>query len=287
MARGNQSIASCPHGRASSLFRHVYLGAMAKKTGRAGDKHISYPAPGVTGCPGRLASTKPWRRCLDRPRAPKADRVSNDQVSILDTAPSPIWPICAAGWAPPKGRSWSFTDALREVERRVQGLGAMMPGSGDCKNPRIDVLGSGSSAWYDPMYFPRSWVGPDRPHGLQAMACGTEGRGVATTTSELIASRFPSDGDSRSRLRHAPATRPALRTTPRSRAPQFRDYLAATLVRCQFAHLLDQKSPTWRTAAPCSTHSLVLLCTEVCDGNTHSHDNMFFILAGCAGGRLK
>jgi hypothetical protein len=25
-------------------------------------------------------------------------------------------------------------------------------------------------------------------------------------------------------------------------------------------------------------HSLVLLCTEICDGNTHLHDNMPFVL---------
>ena len=34
-------------------------------------------------------------------------------------------------------------------------------------------------------------------------------------------------------------------------------------------------------------HSLVLLCTEVCDGNTHVHDDMPFILAGGGGGTIR
>ncbi|MBT9554465.1 MAG: hypothetical protein IV100_00495, partial [Myxococcales bacterium] len=33
-------------------------------------------------------------------------------------------------------------------------------------------------------------------------------------------------------------------------------------------------------------NSLVLLCSEVSDGNTHLHDDMPFLLAGQAGGRL-
>ena len=33
--------------------------------------------------------------------------------------------------------------------------------------------------------------------------------------------------------------------------------------------------------------SLVVLCSEVSDGNTHSHDNMPFVLAGRAGGAIS
>jgi len=33
--------------------------------------------------------------------------------------------------------------------------------------------------------------------------------------------------------------------------------------------------------------SVVMLCTEVCDGNTNLHDNMPFIVAGRAGGRIS
>ena len=34
-------------------------------------------------------------------------------------------------------------------------------------------------------------------------------------------------------------------------------------------------------------NSLVFLCTEVCDGNTHNHDNMPFILAGGGSGTVR
>ncbi len=33
-------------------------------------------------------------------------------------------------------------------------------------------------------------------------------------------------------------------------------------------------------------HSLVLLCTEICDGNTHLHDDMPFVLAGGGNGAI-
>jgi hypothetical protein len=34
-------------------------------------------------------------------------------------------------------------------------------------------------------------------------------------------------------------------------------------------------------------NSLCLLCTEICDGNTHLHDNMPFVLAGRVGGAIS
>jgi hypothetical protein len=34
-------------------------------------------------------------------------------------------------------------------------------------------------------------------------------------------------------------------------------------------------------------NSLVLLCTEICDGNTHLHDDMPFLLAGGGAGTIK
>ena len=34
-------------------------------------------------------------------------------------------------------------------------------------------------------------------------------------------------------------------------------------------------------------NSVVLLCSEISDGNSHSHDDMPFVLAGGAGGALR
>ena len=34
-------------------------------------------------------------------------------------------------------------------------------------------------------------------------------------------------------------------------------------------------------------HSICLLVTKVCDGNTHLHDNMPFVLGGRGGGAIK
>jgi hypothetical protein len=69
---------------------------------------------------------------------------------------------------------------------------------------------------------------------------------------------------------------------------EFSDYLKQ--IRwwvSQFSYLLDQLASRPEGDGTMLDHSMVFLCTEVCDGNTHSHDNMPFILAGKAGGAIS
>ena len=56
----------------------------------------------------------------------------------------------------------------------------------------------------------------------------------------------------------------------------------------QFVYLLDQLDSRPEGDGTMLDHSMVLLCSEISDGNTHSLDNMPFLLAGGAydGGRL-
>jgi hypothetical protein len=55
----------------------------------------------------------------------------------------------------------------------------------------------------------------------------------------------------------------------------------------QFAYLLGELKKRPDGDGTMLDSSVVMLCTEVCDGNTHLHDNMPFIVAGRGGGRIN
>jgi hypothetical protein len=57
----------------------------------------------------------------------------------------------------------------------------------------------------------------------------------------------------------------------------------------QFAYLLQSLAdrPDPAGGGSMLDTSVILMCTEVCDGNTHLHDNMPFVLAGHGGGSIN
>ena len=55
----------------------------------------------------------------------------------------------------------------------------------------------------------------------------------------------------------------------------------------QFAYLLGQLDARQEGEGTMLDNSIVLLCSEISDGNTHSFDNMPFLLAGGAGGSYQ
>ena len=127
---------------------------------------------------------------------------------------------------------------------------------------------------------------------VQAMACGLTRVGVIQAsqhTSELIMSRFPGtpmydpNFDMRSHQashygaahdRRAPRVRRVRAAGARGGSSSSRTCSAQLAARPEGdGTMLD--------------NSLVLLCSEICDGNTHSHDDMPFILAGGGGGAIR
>ena len=162
-------------------------------------------------------------------------------------------------------------------------------GGGDCRI-RASMFRDGSSSLVRPDVLPQI-LQAQIDLLVQAMACGLSKVGVLQAsyhTSELIASRFPATEmydpgfDMRShQASHYGASH------DRSKR-EFRDYFSQRRYWvAQFAYLLQQLKSRPEDGGTMLDHSIVLLCTEVCDGNTHSHDNMPFILAGRAGGRLS
>jgi hypothetical protein len=55
----------------------------------------------------------------------------------------------------------------------------------------------------------------------------------------------------------------------------------------QFAYLVQALANRPEDGGTMLDNSLVFLCTEICDGNTHNHDNMPFVLAGGGGGTIR
>lgn len=272
--------------------RHIYLGAQSNANGASGDKHISYVAPGVSTPPvdnpveayARLftgaSGTVPGET------GPRFER----ELSLIDGAMDELEVLRRQLDERDAVRMDLHLEALREVEQRLQSS-AEAPPSADCSAPPIDVsAGSDPGALYDPGRFPellRSQIDVM----VTAMACDLSRVGVIQAsmhTSELIMSRFPGTEmyDAGFDMRSHQASHYGNSHDFGHR--EFRDYVAQRgwFVQ-QFAYLLDQLASRPEGEGTMLDHSTVLLCSEVSDGNLHTHHDMPFIVAGGGGGRIR
>jgi hypothetical protein len=163
-------------------------------------------------------------------------------------------------------------------------------GGASCTAPAIEATGIDASTLYAADRFPQI-LRAQIDLMVQAMACGLTRVGVVQAsvhTSELIMSRFANTPmyepgfDMRShQASHYGA----------SHDQSKREYIAferqAAWWVGQFAYLLEELAARPEGNGSMLDHSLVLFCTEVCDGNTHGHDDMPFILAGGGSGRVN
>jgi hypothetical protein len=275
---------------AGDPFRSLYLGAMANQNGASGDKHISYVAPGVTATPdddpvdafGRVFGS--GGTTTGGGTDPKVAR----RLSVLDRAKAELDALRGGLDGSERSKLDLHFDALREVEQRIMATGG---GTGaTCSAPAIDASGLTSATLYAPERFPQI-LRAQIDLMVQAMACGLTRVGVVQSsihTSELIMSRFPTtpmyDPSFDMRSHQASHYGAAHDTT-------HREYLAyvqqTTWWMEQLAYLLGQLAARPEDGGTMLDHSLVLSCTEVCDGNTHGHDDMPFILAGGGSGRIR
>ena len=264
-------------------FRHLYLGAMANAGNASGDKHISYPSPGQTITP------------QDDPRAAfellfGAGTMGQGgggpdpaQVTVIDGVLDDMSALRAQVGDAERAKLDLHLEALREVEKRIKAGPA-----GTCDDPAVD-FSAVTGDLYDPAAFP-AILRAQTDLMVEAMACGLTRVGVlqaSNHTSELIMSRFMGsemydpgfDMRSHQASHYGPKHDPAKR--------EYSDYLAQRRWWvARFAYLLDQLAARPDGDGTMLDTSLVLLCTEVCDGNTHLHDDMPFVLAGRAGGAL-
>lgn len=277
----------------AALFRHLYLGAMANHNSASGDKHISYPSAGASATP-EDSPMRAFERLFGKtnPSGGGTGGTTQDPlaVSVIDATMKDLEELRGQLGTVEKKKLDLHMEALREVERRVKGIPEMMPPSkATCSDPRIDTTGLTDAVLYDSGNFPKI-LRAQLDLMVQAMACGLTKVGVVQAshhTSELIMSRFPAtemydpkfDMRSHQASHYGPSQDKAKR--------EFRDYFAQRRYWVQqFAYLVDQLKQRPEGDGTMLDYSLVILCSEICDGNTHSHDNLPFVVAGKAGGAL-
>ena len=178
-------------------------------------------------------------------------------------------------------------EGVREVETRLQMLAT---NTMTCTQPSIDASGLDASVLYAPERFPQI-LRAQTDLLVQAMACGMTRVGViqsAHHTSDLIMSRFantPMFDTSYDMRSHQASHYGAAHDTTH------REYVAyaqqVTWWVEQYAYLLGQLAARPEDDGTMLDYSLVLLCSEIADGNTHLHDDMPFILAGGGGGTIR
>lgn len=275
-------------------FRHIYLGAMANHNGASGDKHISYPAAGVTSPPEDdpaaafvhlFGALQPGGGGM----SPADDMQARKRLSAIDFAKSDLEHLRGRLDQKEKAKLEFHLESFREVEQRIAGMGGG-GGIASCDAPFVNLDGVDSSQLYDPARFP-AVLRAQTDIMVQAMACGLSRVGVVQGshhTSELIMSRFPDTAmhDPGFDMRSHQASHYGASHDPNHR--EFRDFmLQRTWWAEQFAYLLQELDRRPEGDGTMLDHSLVLLCTEVSDGNTHSHDDMPFVLAGGGSGSIR
>lgn len=277
---------------ADSPHRHVYLGAMANQDNASGDKHISYPAPGHTA-PPEDDPQRAFARLFDAVLPgggggldPAAEARRARRLSVLDAAQADLRALRDRLGAGERARLDLHADALREVERRTRALAPMEAPAGACDRAPGSVAGVRTGELYAPAQFP-AILRAQTDLMVSAMACGLTRVGVIQAshhTSELIMSRFADSEmfDPGFDMRSHQASHYGPRHDRGHR--EFRDYLAQRRwFVAQFAYLLEQLRIRPEGEGTMLDHTLALLCTEVCDGNTHQHHDMPFVLAGARG----
>lgn len=296
-------------------FRHVLLGAMANQNNATGDKHISYPSAGVTVAPEDdpvRAFTRLFSMGAVTPGAMMnadagaadagAPAVEDDTARVLDTALADLNDLRGPLGSAERVKLDTHLEALREVSSRVARLAPMRttpgadagapvtPTASTCGAPRLTFDGISGMGLYQPENFP-AVLRAQMDVMVQAMACGLTKVGVIQSsqhTSELIMSRFRDTEmyDPGFDMRSHQASHYGARQERTNRL--FTDYLKQRRWWItQYAYLLDQLRQRPEGDGTMLDHSLVLLCSEVSDGNTHSHADMPFLLAGRGGGSVN
>lgn len=277
---------------ASAAWRHLYLGAMATQNNASGDKFIVYPTAGQTIAPQdnpRRAFEQLFANASTGGGGTTPPPVMDRRLSVIDGAKAELASLRAKLGGSEAKKLDLHLEALREVEQRVKPMQDTPPPA-SCANPVIDLSRFTDGQLYDASKF-GDILRAQIDVMVTAMACGLTKVGTLQAsmhTSELILSRMPGTEmyepgfDMRShQASHYGDRHDLSKREVKAYLAQRRWFVA------QFAYLLDELKKRPDGAGTMLDTSLVLLCTEVCDGNTHLHDDMPFVLAGRAGGRVN
>lgn len=273
---------------AGSPTRHLYCGVQANIGGASGDKFISYPSPGITASPDddplrirdRLFTGAGMPMGGEDPSA--ADR------AILDVVRDDVTELRGALGTSERVKLDLHLEALNEVDASLTSMGMMM---GSCTSPELGLGALDAAALYAPESF-AALLRAQIDLTVTAMACGLTRVGVIQAshhTSELIMSRimgapmYTPGYDMRSHQ----ASHYGARHDRSGENTLFNRYVQQRVWWVsQFRYLLDQLAARPEADGTMLDYSVVLLCSEVSDGNTHLHGDMPFVLAGGGGGSI-
>lgn len=297
---------------ANNYWRHLYLGVQANHNNASGDKHISYPTAGASIAP-EDNPRRAFELLFGSAPPPPQDSGDDDDDSTEEITPDPTEVSVIDGVLDEMNALRSrlgttegvkldiHLEALREVEQRIK----YVPGSGgntggantgggstdlDCGAPSIDTGAFSDGQLYDAEKF-GDILRAQTDLMVLAMACGLTRVGTLQCshhTSELVMSRIPGSPmhDPTYDMRSHQASHYGASHDWESREFtaffQQRQWFAS-----QFAYLLERLGSIPDGDGTMLDSSVVVLTTEVCDGNTHAHDNMPFVVAGGACGRIN
>lgn len=257
-------------------FSHVYLGAMALQNNATGDKFVSYVAPGTTVAPEDDPMSA-FTHLFGGGKQGTQNAPDPTTGSILDDALADLTDLQNRLGTTEKSKLDLHAQALRDTEKRIQALASQAP---QCNQSLASVNAIDETRLYDASQLP-DLLRSQMDLMVQAMACSLTSVGViqlSEHTSELLMSRFPNTPlyDPNYDMRSHQASHYGVSTDPK-----FGSYVQQrTWVVQQFAYLLSQLAARPEGTGTMLDNTICLMCSEIADGNTHSHDDMGFVLAG-------
>ena len=259
---------------ADRFYRHLLLGVQANVNGASGDKHISYPSAGSS-----LAPEDDPRRAFEGLFGGGGSSSTGDprRALLVDHLHAETKSLRTGLGGVEADKLDLHLDALSELQGRLQGA------AGTCDDPGLDTVGISDDTLSSPEHFP-DLLRAQLDLAVLASSCGLTRVSTiqwAHHTSDLLMSRFSGTAmhDPDDDMRSHQASHYGASHDPGSR--EFAAFLAQRQWWVsQYAGLLARLDSIPEGSGTMLDHSLVVLCTEVCDGNLHEHHDMPFVVAG-------
>ena len=278
---------------ASSPWHHLYLGAMATKDGTGGSNCIVYPDGSgnpITPIDDPRVAFQGLFGAVPGGGGMVMGSSGPDplKVSVIDGVLDDMMRLQGQLGTVEASKLDVHLQSLREVEMRIKAPGMMGTPSASCQSPSLDAVANADLT--SDAKFP-GVLRAQMDLMVLAMACGL------TRVGTLQASHHTADLN----MALFPGTEMAMLNPNGMRSHEASHYgstgdekFTAFVAQnrwwvTQYAYLLDKLAATPEPGGSGTMldHSIVMLCTEVGDGNTHSHDDMPFVLGGGAGGAYQ
>ena len=273
----------------SAPWRHLYLGVQSNKGPTTVGKHLSYTTPTNSVPPQddpRVAFCDLFSQPYDG--ISECEDMRNTQKKSIDSAMVELNSLRSQLGSLESQKLDRHLEALQELQYRNETLSSTIA-QAQCEEKNLSVGNLGSTL-YDPSLYPDT-LKAQIDLMILGMECGLTNVGVLQNshhTSGLPMNRFaetamynPSNDIPSHEASHYGANHDA-------NNPYYAAFLQQRIWWVeQFSYLLESLDTRLEGNGTMLDNSIVVLCSEVSDGNTHSFDNMPFIIAGGGGGMIS